>query len=76
MQEAAPEITPHETPQVASPEEPRLRYDYQPWEYFLAPKTQEEITHKYSILRRTVLSDKIEKPDPESMSIKDSASYL
>ena len=54
----------------------RLRYDYQPWEFLLPPGTQEELTHKYSVLRRTMMGDNIEKPDPESMSLREGFRYL
>ena len=46
-------------------------FDYQPWDYFIAPKTQEELTNKYSILRRSIFSEDVREPVPESKSIRE-----
>ena len=49
----------------------KKRYDYSPWEYFLPPESQDDLNHKYSILRRTLMGDNVEKADPESLSLRE-----
>ena len=49
-----------------------LRFDYQPWEYFLAPKDQAELTHKYSVLRRSVTQEDVQKSEEGSTSLRES----
>ena len=56
---------------LESSKKSRMRYDYSAWEYFLPPESQDDLNHKYSILRRTLLGDNVEKADPESLSLRE-----
>ena len=48
------------------------RYDYSILDYLAAPRNQDELNHKYSVLRRTMFSDNIEKPEADSVSLRES----
>ena len=43
-----------------------LKDSYQAWEYFVAPRSQRELMHKYSVLRRQMFGVDTTKQDPES----------
>ena len=48
-----------------------LRYDYGVLDFIYPPDSQEELTHKYSVLRRTLIGDNIQKPDSDSKSLRE-----
>ena len=49
--------------------EEKLRYDYSPLEYFYPPKDEADLTHKYSIIRRTILGEDTTKPSKDFKSL-------
>lgn len=49
--------------------EVELKDSYQAWEYFLAPRTQGELLHKYCVLKRTIFGQDTMKEDPQSKNL-------
>ncbi len=48
-----------------------LRYDYGVLDYLYPPRDEAELTHKYSVLRRTALGENVTKGDKDAKSLRD-----
>ncbi|CAI2380794.1 unnamed protein product [Moneuplotes crassus] len=48
-----------------------LRFDYGILDYLYPPKTEEELTHKYSVLRRNMMGENVTSASKESKSLSD-----
>ena len=49
--------------------EVELKDSYQVWEYFVAPRTQKELLHRYWVLKRTMFGQDPIKEDPNSTNL-------